>query len=557
MNNVDIAYCSSYDPSKPYRFCVFLRIHKVMFPLVIWSIDCSLPIEYCSFNTKKIYKQCLVALARSHPLKADALAPSLTAPMVELRKCGISRLNGVYRRQSPSRPFEYIHSKSSDLCIVRMDVIAELHLDRVWVIVERSRTSSDFLIHHYLNVSHSLFPPLKAWQCIAGIRPFPTMKHVKAPKVAPLVRSQSAEEVAARSHLESLWRRYPKIHDISDTEWLAELKSNGLMEHDVEWVATEKVHGANMSMMTDGKCVCAAKRTSLLFEDDTFYKGWQEVMERHRQSVLCCFEQIKKGDHGDVAAIIVYGELFGGNKSGFGAEDVLNGDGKKYSQIQCGISYSPKHHFYPFDIQCIASNGNTHWIPWEEMAEMLKCSGFEVYVTATMEGDLQCILDAFDPEQFEMTIPHKLKLSRPSMNNLAEGVVLRTKGADRVCIKYKAGRFGEIQKVRRKGPLRRSLSLPTSLDELERALVERLEGQKDVVHLIHQCINRNRMDCVLSKMGPVDQVDRNKMIGAFTADVWSDLFRIKRDEMELIEAPQRVLLKQFVVECIRHFVKDT
>ena len=382
------------------------------------------------------------------------------------------------------------------------------------------------------------------------------MKHVKAPKVNAPAALRSAEEVAARSLLESLWTEYPKIRDVSDTEWMAELEDGGLMGHDVEWVATEKVHGANMSMITDGQYVFAAKRSSLLQQHDSFYKGWQEVVGRHRQSVIRCFEQVQRAEHQDVTAIIVYGELFGGNKSGFGAEGALNGDGKKWSRIQCGVSYSPKHHFYPFDVRCIWSNGNAQWIPWEAMSEILRWSGFEVYVTATMEGDLAGILGGFDPEQFETTIPNRLKLPRPSTNNLAEGVVLRTKGADRVCIKYKAGRFGEIESAPKKGRFRRSVSLPTSLGELERALVERLEGQKDVVHLVHHCINRNRMDCVLSKMGSIDQVNRSKMIGAFTADVWSELFRMKRDEMELIGAPQRTLLKQFVVQCIRHFVKD-
>lgn len=38
---------------------------------------------------------------------------------------------------------------------------------------------------------------------------------------------------------------------------------------DVEWVATEKVHGANFQMVSDGKEVRCGKRTAFLSENDS------------------------------------------------------------------------------------------------------------------------------------------------------------------------------------------------------------------------------------------------------------------------------------------------
>ena len=512
--------------------------------------DCSFPIEYCSFNPKNTYKQCLIALARTHPSKADELASSMTAPAIKITKCGISRFNGVYRR-CPSSPFKYIHSKSSDRLIVRIN-IKELDLDRVWIIAERSRTTSGFLIHHYSNPSRTLFPPLKSWRCIAGIRPLPKIKHIEDHKAKPAVSRNFEMELK----LESLWTPYPKIRDISDTEWMAEIKDNGLMKGDVEWVATEKVHGANMSLITDGKYIVPAKRTAVLQENSGFYKGWNDVVQRQRECVIKCFEQIQNAQKAmdqELAAIIVYGELFGGNRSGFAAEIT---DKKKWCTIQRGIAYSPFHHFYPFDILILFSNGNTEWVQWDRASELFKICGFEIYATSIMEGDLQSILKRFDPDQFETTIPNKLKLPKPTTDNLAEGIVLRTKGVDRVCIKYKAGRFGEISPMKRNGSIHRSVSISTSLDELEGELKERLKEQQDIIIAVHQCINRNRMDCVLSKMGSTEYVNRNKMIGLFTADVWTELYRIKRKEMNLIDASERTLLRQFVSQCIRQFVKE-
>merc|ERR1712062_301697 len=127
------------------------------------------------------------------------------------------------------------------------------------------------------------------------------------------------------------------------------------------------------------------------------------------------------------------------------------------------------------------------------------------------------------------------------------------------CIKYKAGRFGEVSRTTKngKGHLHRSVSVPTSLREMELELKQRLKGKDDLILAVHQCINSNRLDCVLSKMGSRDQVDRNKLIGVFTADVWSELYRIRRDPMKAVMAPEKTLLRQFISGSVRNFLCET
>eukprot|EP01083_Nonionella_stella_P241064 842111_1 len=101
---------------------------------------------------------------------------------------------------------------------------------------------------------------------------------------------------------------------------------------------------------------------------------------------------------------------------------------RKYVHIQKGVDYSPKHHFYPFDILIINNeNKNGYFLEWNKMMLLLKECGFTLYATAVIEGNLQEIVRTFDPNMFETTIPKRLQLMKPIHNYIAEGIVLRTK----------------------------------------------------------------------------------------------------------------------------------
>ncbi len=68
---------------------------------------------------------------------------------------------------------------------------------------------------------------------------------------------------------------YPKIR----TSLAGKLAAKG------EWVASEKIHGANMVIACDGKQVCFGKRKAWL-EDDSPFFGWQLLRERLRRAIL-------------------------------------------------------------------------------------------------------------------------------------------------------------------------------------------------------------------------------------------------------------------------------
>ena len=53
----------------------------------------------------------------------------------------------------------------------------------------------------------------------------------------------------------------------------------------LEYVVQEKVHGANLSFITDGKHILAAKRVELIVENENFF-NYQQVLGKYENKIL-------------------------------------------------------------------------------------------------------------------------------------------------------------------------------------------------------------------------------------------------------------------------------
>ena len=492
-----------------------------------------MPLEYCSFNDKKTYKQCIKILAKKDPKKADQLAANTVAPIIEISKCGINRLNGFYEQKSKKEAFCYVNLSDSTMRITRRD-INELSMKRIWCITEESQTNSDFIIVHYTNHTLSSYPPLKRWRCIAGIRPSPFIKHIDAKKLNKFkpTKPMSIAEQKASKKLKELWMPYPKISNLMSSDFIKQSTQSNAV-----WIATEKVHGANLSIITDGKVCLPAKRTSILNYFDGFYNGWQSLVESQKKCILKAYAFVKKNIEKSVMAVIVYGELFGGSDSG------------KFARIQKGINYSPQHHFYPFDVLVIGQNENRYFLPWNETSEVFERCGFRIYAKSVVEGSLQQILNDFDANQFETTIPQRLGLPKPSKNHIAEGIVIRTKTGKRLCVKYKADKFGEIGKFKQ-SELRRNASLPS----ISLKILKTFDGDKSVIDFIHECVNENRLNSAISKIGQINKENLNMIAAEFTNDVLNEIKAFHQSKMKSICDSDKNAIRHFITEIVREFV---
>ncbi len=134
---------------------------------------------------------------------------------------------------------------------------------------------------------------------------------------------------------------YEKIREslnqlnLSESDYRLLKKSN--------WVVTEKVHGANFGITTNGVEVQFAKRKELLQPGEDFfgYLSQKSVLEEKAKDI---FTKLKKSLL-NLHRITIYGELFGGEYPHPDVRAVSD-----VQAVQTGVYYSPKVEYYAFDI---------------------------------------------------------------------------------------------------------------------------------------------------------------------------------------------------------------
>ncbi|CAI2174262.1 1631_t:CDS:2 [Funneliformis geosporum] len=77
-----------------------------------------------------------------------------------------------------------------------------------------------------------------------------------------------------------------------------------------DWVDTEKLHGANLSFITNGKEIKCARRSAILREKEQFYNH-QIQLQKYSKNIFSIYNRMKEKDLIKGEMIIIYGELFG------------------------------------------------------------------------------------------------------------------------------------------------------------------------------------------------------------------------------------------------------
>eukprot|EP00940_MAST-03C_sp_MAST-3C-sp2_P003159 g3159.t1 len=210
------------------------------------------------------------------------------------------------------------------------------------------------------------------------------------------------------------------------------------------YVATEKIHGANFSFVTDGKKICVASRTKILSASDStdFFGCFRTgLVARTEPRALAAFREVQKlYGQDNVRVIWIFGELFGGFYPG---EETQSGA----RLVQHGVLYSPRLEFCAFDVAFSADpdgTGTRTYLPFTQMRSI--CTQLNIFtVRPLIRGTLQDCLSY--PISFDSTIPKLLgysPLPKGLTKNRAEGIVIRAASAlERVKINR-----GKTQKLR-------------------------------------------------------------------------------------------------------------
>eukprot|EP01129_Flabellula_baltica_P010301 TRINITY_DN433_c1_g1_i1.p1 TRINITY_DN433_c1_g1~~TRINITY_DN433_c1_g1_i1.p1 ORF type:complete len:367 (+),score=76.92 TRINITY_DN433_c1_g1_i1:366-1466(+) len=295
------------------------------------------------------------------------------------------------------------------------------------------------------------------------------------------------------------------------------IKSLNLTDSSIEWVATEKIHGSNFCIISNGNDVFCGRRKAILEEDESFF-NWRDIRDKYRDDVHQIYELTQSMFPGS-GAVYIYGELYGGM---YNHPDVQN---EKCKAVQAGISYRPDIDFYPFDIKV----EDVGYVSYDVFKEL--CQGRFLYATELKRGTFDECFD-YDVE-FETFIPAQLGLPLIE-NNIAEGIVLKpvipayTDEGERVILKKKHPNFSEVQSVpkKKKAPAKKG---PSKIPDEAQAFV-------DIIELY---ITENRLRNVISKEGEIADSKKAKadLTNLFKEDVMSDFVE---DHPEFNELDQNI-----------------
>lgn len=324
-----------------------------------------------------------------------------------------------------------------------------------------------------------------------------------------------------------------------------------------EYVATEKLHGANFSCVysRDGQ-VSFAKRSGVTSED--FFGFRSQGLHRSLASAAeRLFKEAESSVAEQLASVVVYGELVGGHYPHPDVEAV-----RGLRAVQNGVWYSPGLIFVAFDLRITPMHGVPRFVNFDvARATCLKAGLHFVHVRA--RGPYNVLLD--EPVQFQTALPRELGLP-PIHDNFAEGLVLRPAvepapehaRMDRGLVKAKVPFFDEIQYTNADWKVAKQGAGGTAYAEPSSAELVVVESQA------RAC--QQRLDSVLSKLGRL-QVSRwgafGNTLAAFEEDVADALVDdgVVEDRAALqdlrLAGDIRAACRQVLVEYLREEARRT
>lgn len=199
------------------------------------------------------------------------------------------------------------------------------------------------------------------------------------------------------------------------------------------WVATEKVHGANLVVATDGRGVRVGKRKAWLRDDEPFF-GWQLLRASLGEAALAAWRALGEG-----GTLRLHGELYGG---AYPHPNVAEVPGNM--PVQTGVWYAPDIRFSLFDIQ-VEGDGGAEFLAHRTVEALAAAHGIEP-VPVLGRGSRGALEQL--PVRFATRVPALHGLP-PIADNVAEGYVLKPDArmpvATRPAVKRKIPEFDDAR----------------------------------------------------------------------------------------------------------------
>jgi len=240
-----------------------------------------------------------------------------------------------------------------------------------------------------------------------------------------------------------------------------------------------------------------------------------------------------KKEYSDLTQVTIFGELIGGT---YPHKEVAKD--KSSITVQKGVFYSPKNHFYAFDILI-----NTETYLDIDVANAYFEKQNLLHAKTLYRGGIEDCL-AY-PNEFATTLPAEFDLPAIAPN-IAEGVVIKPaktryfNNGVRVILKNKNAKWSEKEKSTR------------------RIKVEDKPSEKAVKlqELILTYVTENRLNNVISKIGEVTQSDFRKVFAMFNKDIVSDFMKDNHALMDELEKKEVKSIKKSFFKTATRLVNE-
>ncbi len=321
------------------------------------------------------------------------------------------------------------------------------------------------------------------------------------------------------------FKKYNSIENAYQDEFVSSIIDQGF--GNLTYVVQEKVHGANLSFITDGQNILTAKRTELVLDSEEFYNS-KLVLANYKDKILNLYKAISTDFN--TKTVTIFGELFGG---GYPHPDVPKDD--TAILVQRGIYYCTQNDFYAFDILI----DNEKYLDVETANIYFDKFDF-LYAKTLFQGNLKNCL-AYS-NTFKTTIPSEYQL--PELDgNICEGVVIRPTQAtffrhgSRVIIKNKNERWSENNNYIDKVILSKLLHEGEELSAEASYLCEE----------VYKFITQNRLDNLISKIGAINpKKDYGRVLGLYNKDTLTDFLKNFQDKYDALEKHETKAINKFV-----------
>lgn len=296
-----------------------------------------------------------------------------------------------------------------------------------------------------------------------------------------------------------------------------------------EWVAREKIHGTNFSVIITPDSITPCKRSGPILPSEGFF-GYEIIMKRYAKA----FEEIQASLAGrTLSAVQIFGEFAG-------------------TGIQKGVDYGEKD-FYVFDIAHVAVN---LWTYFDDRSVETLCNTYGLKMAPLIgRGKFEDLINL--PNDFQIIVNRYNELANSELeranvsvwflkegtDNIAEGYVLKPNtpawlpNGARVAIKCKNSKFSE------KAKSDKLIQPPKELSPID----------ADVLMKFSEYATWNRVSNVISKWGEVNAKDFGKVLGLTMQDIFVEA---EREGLEINHAEDPVMVKKQLQKLVGEVIRE-